>query len=328
MTIHFFNVWPLLAASFGALICWGAPPCVAAPQQVSEWQGELFDKKQGAFYFQYVLKGFKAGKQQAVITGALSVTVTNILKKKTYIWAQDQSDPTAAPRQLWKLPAGKYEVTAVTLVDAAGTKRSGSPEAHKKSFVVRRQSLSNLGLWTLQPMSSAGLSVKISPADNSYAENGKKAQSALAAVIDGFTGLEQERFAGKKAKRDAQNDNATASVLRATLTFTREISMFYKLDLHKYNYHAKAIAAVLSVSDPKMRACYTDRLNVQNELRGEVAFTFLLSKTTGTMAKIKHSGGSLNDAKLVECLYYELAQAQFPVPENMIGELTYIFDVR
>jgi hypothetical protein len=299
----------------------------AAALTVAPWHGELFDKKQGAFYFQYALKGFKAGKQQAAITGSLSVTVSNILRKKALVFAQDQSDPDELPRQLWKLPAGKYQIKSATLVDAAGVKRTWEPKDHN-DFVVKRQSLSNLGLWTFSPEGDTGLSAKLTMTDNAYAEPGKKKDSPLAAVIDGFTGLEQERFAGKRAKRDAEADHSSQVALRATATFTREISMFFRLDLFKYNYHAKAVAGVLTVSDPKMRTCYVDRLGDEKDLKGDVRFTFLLSKQTGTMARLKHTGGALKDAKLVECLYYELAQIQFPVPENMIGELTYSFDVR
>ncbi len=311
-----------------ALVILATPRARAAAMiTLNEWHGEFFDKKQGAFYFQYALKGFKAGKQPAAITSALSVTIGNILKKKTFVLAQDQADPDGVPRQIWKLPAGKYEVKAITLVDAAGARRTWEPDLNK-SFVIKRQTLSNLGLWTLSPAGADGLAAKLTMIDNSYAEGGKKKESSVAAVVDGFTGLDQETFAGKKAKKDAAEDNSSKGELRATVTFTREISMFYKLDLFKYNYHAKAVAAVLAVSDPKMRTCYTGRLDDKNDLKGEVKFTFLLSKQTGTMAKLKHTGGTAKDAKLVECMYYELAQAQFPVPENMIGELTYSFDVR
>jgi hypothetical protein len=46
------------------------------------------------------------------------------------------------------------------------------------------------------------------------------------------------------------------------------------------------------------------------------------------MLKLKHTGGSAGDPKLAECLYYELAHISFPVPETMVGELTYTFDVK
>lgn len=302
-------------------------PLLAGASAPAEWKGEYFDKKQGGLFFKYALKGFKAGKQQAAITGALSVTVENLLRNKEYSFAQDQSDPEAFPRQIWKLPAGKYEITSLALVDAAGVKRTWATET-RTSFVIKRQTLSNLGLWTLSPGKGASLAVTFGMIDNTYAEAKSKRESSVAAVVDGFTGLEQELFAGKKARSEAEAGNATKNELRASVTVTRQISMFYKLDLFKYNYHAKAVAAVLAVSDPKIRACYTDRLEDDPSAKGDVTFTFLLAKQTGTMLKLKRTGGVVKDAKFVECVYYELAQIQFPVPENMIGELTYVFDVR
>ncbi len=300
----------------------------AAPTQLNNWSGEYFDKKQGALYFKYQLKGFKAGKQQSVITGSLTVTIRNILKDKLYFLGQAQSAAEEAPRDLWKLPAGKYLIESVTMVDAAGTKRSWEPEKEGKKFIVKRQTISNLGIWTLSPKGEGGLGVSFKMADNSYSEDGKRKQSSVAAVVDGFTGLVQEKFAGKAAKKGAADDYSSKTEARASYTFTREIAMFYSLNLFRYNYHAKQIAGVLSASDAQIRRCYTDRLDENEKLKGEAKFSFLLSKQTGTMSKLKHSGGGANDAKLIECMYLELGQIQFPVPENMIGELVYTFDVR
>lgn len=301
----------------------------AAPTQLNSWSGEYFDKKQGAFYFKYQLKGFKAGKQQAVITGSLTVNIRNILKDKLYFLGQGQSAVDEAPRDLWKLPAGKYLIESMSMVDAAGNKRTWEPEKKGKKFIVKRQTISNLGIWTLGPKGGdSGLGVSFKMADNSYSEDGKRKESSVAAVVDGFTGLVQEKFAGKVAKKGAADDYSSKTEARASYTFTREIAMFYSLNLFRYNYHAKQIASVLSASDAQIRRCYTDRLEENEKLKGEAKFGFLLSKQTGTMSKLKHSGGTANDAKLIECMYLELGQIQFPVPENMIGELVYTFDVR
>ena len=104
--------------------------------------------------------------------------------------------------------------------------------------------------------------------------------------------------------------------------------MFYRLNLMRHNYHAKTISGVLNANDANLRRCYTDRLDFNDDLRGTVGFTFLLSKQSGTMAKLKPSGGTANDPKLVECLFMELSNMQFPVPDNMVGDLLYTFDVK
>ena len=104
--------------------------------------------------------------------------------------------------------------------------------------------------------------------------------------------------------------------------------MFYKLNLFRHNYLAGQMAEVLNSYDANLRKCYTDRLDFNDELKGDVAFTFILSKQSGRMQKLKHRGGSANDPKLVECLYNELTYIQFPASENMLGELVYTYDVK
>lgn len=304
----------------------------AGPLTLNEWKGEYFDKRQGGLYLKVALKNFKGSAQTKYITGNVQVVVWNLLKKKAYLISHPLGDdPAAFPRDMYKLPSGKYEVKQVVMVDAAGVKRiwKSENEGEKQTFLVKRQCLSNLGLWTLSPEDKTGLAVKFAMIPNTYKEEGDKKDSSVAAVLNGFTGLIQEKVGGKKVLKGAETNYENANELRATITFTRQIAMFYKLDLFRHNHHGKAIANVLSVYDPNLRRCYTDRLDFNDALRGDVKFTFLLSKQTGTMSKLKASGGSAaGDPKLVECMYNELAAISFPVPENMIGELTYIYDVK
>ena len=179
------------------------------------------------------------------------------------------------------------------MVDAAGAKRvweAADEGSRKQTFLVKRQCLSNLGLWTLSPVGEVGLSVAFNMIPNSYKEEGRKTDSSVAAVLNGFTGLIQDKIGGSKVLKGADTNYEDPNELRATITFTRQIAMFYKLNLFQHNYHAKAVANVLSVYDPNLRRCYTDRLDFNDALRGEVTFTFLLSKQTGTMSKLKATG--------------------------------------
>jgi hypothetical protein len=296
----------------------------AAP--FAEWRGEYFQKKQGGLFVKVQLKGFK-GKKTQYVTGTVNIHLFDLLKKRTYVLPQPIGNIDGYPDNLRKANAGKYVVKSIELVDPNGVKRTWTgPE--KKTVVVKRLSLSNMGLWTLSPSGAQGLSVKFAMIPNSYTEEGDKKESSVMAVVNGFTGLVQEKFAGKKLEAAAENNFESGNELRATITFTRQIAMFYKLNLFKHNHHAKAVAQVLAVSDPNLRTCYTNRLDFNDSLRGEVKFNFILSKQTGTMSTLKNTGGSLNDPKLIECMYYELMQIQFPVKETILGELTYTYDVR
>ena len=293
---------------------------------LAEWTGEYFQKKQGGLFVKVQLKGFKGSKSQYV-TGSVNILLFDLLKRKSYVLPQPVGNVDGYPNNLRKIMSGKYLVKSIEVVDPNGVKRTWTgPE--KKTIVVKRLSLSNLGLWTLSPNGKDGLNVKFAMVPNSYKEEGSKSESSVMAVVNGFTGLVQEKFAGKKLADAAENNFEQGNELRATVTFTRQIAMFYKLNLFRHNHLAKPIAQVLSVSDPNLRTCYTNRLDFNDSLRGEVKFNFILSKQTGTMSTLKNTGGTINDPKLVECMYYELMQISFPVPETMIGELTYTYDVR
>lgn len=321
LTCGFWLTLMLLFFSFAM------PSRAEAPLSASSWNGEYFGKHQGAVYFKIGLKDFPASAQTKFLTGSIQVTVVDLLKHKSYVISYSLQDVDEAPRDLWKFSSGKYAVASIVMIDTFGVRRTYRGVKGAKSFTVKRQCVSNLGIWTISPTGKDGLTARFDMAPNSYRETGDKAGSSVAAVLDGFTGLMQEKIGGKKVQNGAEANYADGE-MRTTVTFTRQISMFFKLDLMRHNVHAPSIAQVLQVYDAPFRLCYTDRLEVNDALKGDVTFTFLLSKSTGTMAKIKQTGGSLNDPKLAQCLYYELAQIQFPVPENMIGELTYIYDVR
>ncbi len=325
--IAFFIITIILWGGFSRALL--AQSAKKIPITMSEWNGEFFDNKQGGLYIRLGLKGFKGSKQTSYLTGNVQAVVFDRLNSQAYtISLEPMMTPTDAPRQLWKSPSGKYDILQISMVDQSGVKRVWRASQEKKSFAVKRQCLSNLGVWMLSPAGASGLSVEFKAAPNSYREEGSKRDSSVAVVLDGFTGLIQEKFGGKKVLKGAEDNHAGSNEMRATIRFTRQIAMFFSLNLFRHNVYGKQIANVLQVYDPNLRRCYTDRLEYDDTLRGDIKFTFLLSKQTGTMSKLKASGGALQDPKLIECLYKELGHIQFPAPDNMVGELIYTFDAK
>jgi hypothetical protein len=299
------------------------------PTIVSPWKGEYFSGKQGGLYVKIATEKFAASAQTKFLTGNIQITAYNLLSKRTYIVSHKMARIDGYPAEIWKLPSGKYELRSIEMVDTAGVRRRWvTGLKNRKTFIVKRQCLSNLGLWTLRPFGKDKLSVKFEMIPNSYSEMGAKKESSVAVVLDGFSGLVQEQFGGKRVLAGADDDHSGKNEIRAVITYTRQISMFYALNLFRHNYLAQAVSQVLIVYDPNLRRCYTDRLEYNENLRGDVKFTFLLSKASGTMTKLKNTGGSAADPKLVRCMYLELAQIQFPVKENIVGEVTYTYDIR
>lgn len=312
-----------------ALVCGFADAKKAVNYTASPWKGEYFTQKQGGFYVKMLLKDFAASAQTKFLTGNIQVIAYNLLSKRQYIINHKMALTDGFPAEIWKLSSGKYEIRSIAMVDMAGVLRrwSSGPD-DRRTFLVPRQSLSNLGLWTLKPFGKDKLSVKFDMIPNSYTESGSKSESSVAAVVDGFSGLIQQKIGGKKVIDGADDGYGGSKQIRATMTYTRQIAMFYALNLFRHNYLAQQVSQVLVVYDPNLRRCYTDRLEYNEALKGDVKFTFLLSKSTGTMTRIKQSGGTMTDPKLIRCMYLELGAIQFPVSENIVGEVTYSFDVR
>jgi hypothetical protein len=111
-----------------------------------------------------------------------------------------------------------------------------------------------------------------------------------------------------------------------TYSVTRQISMFYRLDLLRDNEHSKDMAAIMHIYDAPVRACYVERLDDQPWLKGDVDLSFAMSKQSGGMEKIRHVGGTLRDPALVQCLKRRLAEIPFQPPRDMRGKLRYRFE--
>ncbi len=115
--------------------------------------------------------------------------------------------------------------------------------------------------------------------------------------------------------------------MHAVASTTRQISMFFRLDLYKDNAFNSDVIQALQGFDSKLRGCYTGALNENNALRGNIVLKLLISEKTGTIRQIRRSGGSLVDGGLTNCLVKELLQIPLPVRKNMIGELSFMFDM-
>lgn len=127
---------------------------------------------------------------------------------------------------------------------------------------------------------------------------------------------------------EGQGESEASVTPLAKRQISRQIGVFYRLDLKRHNMHAPTIAAALRSSDDSVRSCYIDRLEVQPRLSGRMVFSFRLSETRSHMDQISHLSGSMRDTKLAACIRDKLANLNFRVPGEMRGTLTYQFSVR
>lgn len=310
-------LWHLLLIG----VCWiQALPVVASQAAlVQKWQSQLFAAKQGGFYLKAQLSGSADGAYD------FQVLLFDLLRKKYHRFTQTIDEVDGPPSEIWMLAQGKYAVTQISLVNGQGIRLVHRPKK-PRSFVVKSQSLSNLGLWQMTG-NQKQLKWQIRPLGDSYVAKGAKEQSPVAFVINGFNGLVQTKVGGQNRVR-ASRQNHSAEEARVVITQTRQIGLFYGLNLFKHNAYAQSMMTVLEQEDLKLRECYIDRLARVPELQGTMIFRFILSKQSQGMKSLKRTGGTLTDPKLVSCIYYRLGALTFPVNRNMIGEVSFKFVVQ
>ena len=315
-----FLYWMMLSSALGSSGVEAGPTA----QTLSGWQGEYLNSKEGAFYFVLQTRSFNPP-----IDGAARVIllITNLLSGEQYVTSQKCDGGEEKMLPIWKAPSGKYAISGIVMIDGKGHKRQWR-NGPKTSFTIKRLYLSNLGAWTLTPAPGDGINVEMKVGPNIFKEKGDKSESSIAGVINGFNGLDQEILAGGALTKKAAENYGSPGELRASYTIRRQISMFFALNLFRDNASARGVADILKVYDPQMRGCYTDRLEEADGLRGTVQFKFVLSKQNGGIRGLKHVGGTLADPPLVKCLFDTLSGMNIPVNSNMIGELTYTFDVQ
>lgn len=301
-------------------------PVIAEALLAKEWHGELFGEKEGALFFKTNLSPFKG---EGFASSGVVVTLYNVILRTPVTITNLPSALDEHPRQVWRIRSGKYRIERVEFVERSGVKRvwNRTPE-QSVMVIVPRVSLANLGLWTLSPVGSSGMSVKFDVYRNTYKEQSHNKDSSVSVVVNGFTGVVQETLAGKAALDAADSQHSGRQNLRVARTVTRKLSVNYKLDLINDNAHAKTAIGALHAFDDKFRQCYENALEDRPSLHGSMVFKVLISSRSGTMKQLRRSSGTIGDGALTDCIIKEVQQVPLPIRKNMLGELTFSFEVQ
>ncbi len=311
----------IIAASTG----YGGAPPENPVKGVKSWNGEFFRKKEGGLFVNIRPTGFPSR-----VVGNAQITLYGIIEKQSYVFLNAQTEEGAPPHDVWKVSSGKYRIESVEFVDHKGKKRRWSRDPKSPMFViVSRLMLSNLGLWELSPRGENELAIKFLMAPNTYQEKVSVNDSAVVAVISGFTGTIQAVIGGKNAIKGAGNTSERNVIqMNENASVTRDIDMHYRVELFKHQKHAKSLLASITAFDRNLRGCYLAALELDFQLKGDLVFHILTSSITGTIRQAKKNRGSIANAGMIDCLITELQQIPMPVQENMIGELTFSFNVK
>ena len=183
--------------------------------------------------------------------------------------------------------------------------------------------MSNLGYWTIKPVGKSKLGVSIAPYKANYKH--PHDHDTFVAVIDGLSGKVQKKLGGSQILRDAQDNFGSQGEARASFTHTRQIGMYYQINLGRNNRFAKTILKAIQNQEITFRTCFMDALEINPDLQRQSKIFLPVAKANGAIDKVKHQGGSIKNKKMVQCLYYNLGAMQFPLSRNIGGSITFIF---
>ncbi len=277
------------------------------------WNGEALQGDEGLFY----LQGAILDQSAQSLGGQFSFELHGTQQRSVYSLSFSCGTMGQHPDKVWKVKVDNYEVRNVQHIDGKGQKWFWSGP-YKHPLLIRKQSLSNFGSFYLVLLKQKGqLSFLIKIGQNVFQP--QKSQGSFESIINGVSGMEMLALERKAPQK--------AGEIRAVIRTTRTIGMFYKLNLFRQNQHAKTVMDVIQANDPDIRSCYTDAIERGLEQQGQMNFTILLSHQTHSIRSMKLKLAEIKDEKFLECLYYKLMALSFPVPESMIGELGFQFQL-
>ncbi len=288
------------------------------------WNGEYLKTSESAAFLKTRLRGFKRSRRGNFIAGDIVFTLANTQTQQNYTFSQGVQG-RGQPKWIWRIPAGSYYLKKISLIDNAGRTLIYRGKGDK-IFYMKQYYLSNLGFWTMRPGSKSSIILTIKKAPPYYKH--KFSHHAFVALLDGLSGNIQKILGGNSVIKEATNNFGTKDEVRAVFTSSRQVAMFYKINLGRHNKYAPTILKTIQNQEINFRSCYTDALESAPKLSGNVKFLFGINKSNGLIEEIKKRGGSIKNQEMIKCLYYNLGLMQFPVALHMKGTITFIFKVQ
>ena len=249
--------------------------------------------------------------------------------------------------KIHRLPRGSYRIIQLVVNSEAGLHQYRGP--HDKVINIDAGKISQIGRWVVVERKNRRLEILYKPVKN-RPKSKKKNRSKLQVRKDRpqksdvrrrtapgvGTALDDNTVVGSRSRQSmlpqlslpSDGDSRQGSDARITYTVTQTISMLYKIDLQRHNRYARYVQAGIQSVDAKLRQCYGDRLGVKEDLKGSMHFKFIYSKVEKSFRSIKTLEDTTNDPRFVECVYWVLGDAEFRIGTDLIGDVTFFFNVK
>ena len=306
----------------GCFIANALPTSHAGVQDVQEWQGELFSKKQGALLF----KLDYSDRISDELASPIEFRLVNLINKKQFRIAVEPFSAFAAHTELlFKIPSGKYLLKSIRFQTTDGRRLTWKGSKKKPiQLYVMRQVISNAGVWRLKFSKRNRLTLSIRKFDVTKERNWLlKFKETAAAVIDAKSKLVQMHLGGKKIQRQAATLVTDDTDAMGVVSYQRTIGFYYQVDLLRNNRHASSFINTLSLHDSTLRKCYTDGLDEGHFSKGKIVFSILYSGKKRSIVKLQKSAGSTKLDGTAKCLYEKMQDIKFAVNQTMAGRVTF-----
>ena len=109
--------------------------------------------------------------------------------------------------------------------------------------------------------------------------------------------------------------------LNVQFTQTKVMQMTYKLDLYRNNRYSKRVNSNIRKNRKRLRQCFVDSMPESIGVQ-KVRLDFVLSRKSGSIAKLRSSGGSKG---LRDCLSSHLVGVDFSTRKRMLGKITLVY---
>lgn len=252
--------------------------------------------------------------------------------------------------QAWRLPPGNFKLQEVEF-------RSSEKPTYRwlgngqQGFTIQEGKVTNFGRWyaialpkqQVQiifrealsdspsiPSASPNLQARPSrkqmeqPASSSLPsrDSAREAQAENRSLTQGGRPLANPRQAGSSASREKQED------LRAIYRYQRKLDLIYSVSVIQNNRLSQLFVDRLKQHDGKLRQCFLDRFDEFDTLQGLLRFRYVFSGNEQLIKNLVLLEDTMGDKNFVECIYWLVLGIRFPSKANLIGEMSFQFQLQ
>ncbi|MFW7381568.1 MAG: hypothetical protein ACOH5I_22360 [Oligoflexus sp.] len=308
------------------------------------WQGEPFASNEGGVVFQISLNQ----NLSRIPIETVVVKFYSPAGARYYLLPYRPAMQTQGAAQVWRLPAGHYKLYDIEFRNRNGTVARWDGEDSPVGFNIQSGRLANFGRWYAIALPNKSVRVIFRETQPSQSDSGSgsadantlrklpaesKRKQALPSTSSNrksrqdFRSLSQGNRPTSRLPSDSINPKKDGGI-RAVYKYQRKLDMVYKVNLLRANRFSSVFSESIKRYDNQLRSCFLERFGEFETLQGIVRFKFIYSGSEQLIKNLILTENTMGDKEFVECLYWQILAINFPVRENIVGDLSFQFHLQ